>query len=286
VDSHIIPGFVFRWKKDTSATGRLRSSDSPQKRVQDGLKVPMLCGECEGLFNSFETPFASQIFYPFATGKADTVSYGPWLLKFCVSVSWRILALAHIEGRLAGWSEHRQILAHAALKRWKAFLQGAEKHPGEFSQELLPLAAVEKTTVGDLPVNINRYFLRGVDMTIALGERKAVYTYAKMGPFCLFGTIEATPNSWEGTKVHVSHGVLRPSRYVLPMEMLDFIKDRANKMASVSIPENQMHKVVADIRRDMDRFAKSDLQRAMQLDIEMFGTDAVFGEKSEKAPGC
>jgi hypothetical protein len=55
VESHILPAFIFRWKKETSATGYLRNSQNPKKRVQDGLKVPLLCIDCERLFNSFDT---------------------------------------------------------------------------------------------------------------------------------------------------------------------------------------------------------------------------------------
>jgi hypothetical protein len=94
VESHIFPAFLFRWKKKTAATTYLRCNEDPKKRVQDGLKVPMLCAECEGLFNKFETDFCNHVFHPLVSGKTSSASYGPWLLKFCVSVSWRILAHA------------------------------------------------------------------------------------------------------------------------------------------------------------------------------------------------
>jgi hypothetical protein len=35
--SHIIPNFVFKWMKETSATGFLRSAENPKKRLQDLL---------------------------------------------------------------------------------------------------------------------------------------------------------------------------------------------------------------------------------------------------------
>ena len=42
-DSHIIPAFVYRWQKGTSATGYTRSLERPNVRVQDGPVVPLLC---------------------------------------------------------------------------------------------------------------------------------------------------------------------------------------------------------------------------------------------------
>jgi hypothetical protein len=62
-ESHILPGFVFRWMKATSATGYLRFGQQPNLRVQDGLKLLLLCGDCEGRFNHWETQFANKIFH-------------------------------------------------------------------------------------------------------------------------------------------------------------------------------------------------------------------------------
>jgi hypothetical protein len=36
-ESHILPGFVYPWMKETSATGYLRFRQQPNVRVQDGL---------------------------------------------------------------------------------------------------------------------------------------------------------------------------------------------------------------------------------------------------------
>ena len=41
-DSHIIPSFVYKWLKDTSATGYLRNGNSPNLRQQDGLKIKII----------------------------------------------------------------------------------------------------------------------------------------------------------------------------------------------------------------------------------------------------
>ena len=63
-ESHILPGFVFRWKKETSATGYLRFGQQPNLRVQDGVKLHLLCRDCEQRFNNWETEFANRIFHP------------------------------------------------------------------------------------------------------------------------------------------------------------------------------------------------------------------------------
>ena len=64
-ESHIIPAFVYRWIKETSATGFLRFVKNVNLRVQDGVKVKLLCDDCEGILNVFETKFSHEIFYPY-----------------------------------------------------------------------------------------------------------------------------------------------------------------------------------------------------------------------------
>ena len=64
-ESHVIPKFVFKWIKDTSATKRLRSMDDPDRLKQDGRKPRLLCADCERIFNRWETLFAKHIFWPY-----------------------------------------------------------------------------------------------------------------------------------------------------------------------------------------------------------------------------
>lgn len=89
-ESHIIPAFAFRWLRGHHE-GYLRHTQEPNKRVQDGLKLPFLCKQCEGHLNQFETDFANELFYPLNSDEVERVRFGAWLLKFCVSISWRVL---------------------------------------------------------------------------------------------------------------------------------------------------------------------------------------------------
>jgi hypothetical protein len=88
-DSHILPAFVFRWLKDTSATGFMRFADEPNRRAQDGITTRLLCDECEGRLGVWERAFANDLFYPYVENSSLRVRCGTWLLKFCASVSWR-----------------------------------------------------------------------------------------------------------------------------------------------------------------------------------------------------
>ena len=92
-DSHVLPAFVYRWLRKRSGTGHIRHTENPNRRVQDGLKLPWLCALCEAKFSQYETAFATKLFHPWNKGVVR-INYTDWLLKFCTSVSWRVRSYA------------------------------------------------------------------------------------------------------------------------------------------------------------------------------------------------
>lgn len=95
--SHIIPKFIPKRIVKKSATGFMRNIFNPQKRIQDGSKQYLLCGDCEDRFNKYETIFASEVFNLYKNGKLEDFKYEKWLSKFIISVNWRTLYLELIE---------------------------------------------------------------------------------------------------------------------------------------------------------------------------------------------
>ena len=114
-ESHMIPSFVYKWLKASSGTGHIRFGGTPNLRSQDGYKVYLLCGSCEDLFNTWETTFANLIFHPLNKGEASSFKYGPWMLKFAVSVSWRVLTYFIKEIDLSHFPTNLQEKAKRAL---------------------------------------------------------------------------------------------------------------------------------------------------------------------------
>jgi hypothetical protein len=215
--------------------GYLRFGINPNKRVQDGLKYYWLCDECEGLFSKWENKFAKNIFHPTVSGKTGTVYYQDWLLKFCVSVSWRVLNNFLFEYDLDHFSREMTEKAKNTHKIWKEFLLGKCSHPGKNEQHILPLDSIKSHTVDEMPTNINRYILRSVDIDAVFGKKSA-FIYSKLERFVIIGFIEMPkPNQWKGTKVHVKHGVIGPKNYILPIEFGDYFMDKARKAAMAQI---------------------------------------------------
>jgi len=281
-ESHILPKFVYKWLKDSSGTGFIRFGETPNLRVQDGYKIYLLCDECEGLFNKWETEFANSIFHPLNQGISNTFNYGPWMLKFAVSVSWRVLTFFIEEKDLSHFPPILQKKAKIALSNWKKFLLGQAPHPSRFEQHILPFDRVEQFTYPGMPPNINRYILRTVDIDTVHSGDKAAYVYSKIGRIVLVGFIEMPyPREWKGTKLHVKRGVLGSKHYILPTGFGDYFIHKAKRLIAVqqSMSENQRKKIDETYRKDLDRAADSETMKAMDYDVSLFGNNAFTNEE-------
>jgi len=274
--SHIIPRFVYRWKIETSSTGRMRSGLTPNVRVQDGPTAKLLCGGCEERLNGWETPVANALFYPYHADSSVEVHYGPWLAKFCASVVWRVLASYRYTGEWQHFSAAQRALADQALSRWRDFMFGQAPDPDAFELHLLPVEVMADARGVDLPPNMTRYLARAVDMDLPCTDDSA-FVFAKMCRLAVIGFIQMRhPQRWVGTRVEVTEGVIKPRAYQLPIG--DYLASRARIVARLqgAISERQQQRVDHDMRADPDRVAMSDDFRALRHDVEMFGEEKAF----------
>lgn len=113
--SHVLPRFLGKYLKDTSATGFLTAVDKNGKpsRSQDLYKRKLLCDQCESVLNEAETFFAATVFYPFKKNQLKTIPVDDRLGRFAVSVSLRALWIM-------------QLVKHPLVERWKDQLDELE----------------------------------------------------------------------------------------------------------------------------------------------------------------
>ena len=113
--SHVLPRFLGKYLKETSATGFLTAVDTDGKpsRSQDLYKRKLLCGRCESILNEAETFFANTVFHPFKQGNLKTIPIDKLLGRFAISVSLRALWIM-------------QILPHPLAEKWKDKLYALE----------------------------------------------------------------------------------------------------------------------------------------------------------------
>lgn len=279
--SHILPKFVFKWLKKTSATGHIRFADAPNKRVQDGLKLPFLCSACEAKLNKFETEFSKKLFHPWGDISGQKIVYEEWLLRFCVSISWRVLKYAQDNLDLSHLSAEQQNKAQNACTRWAGFLNNDFPHPGVFENHILPFDGVVSHTIKSAPKNLNRYLLRAVEIDVAADTDEA-FTFAKLGSFMIFGFIERPTSKWQGSKVQLKSGVIKPCEYQFPRKLLEYFLSRARKYEAIQsgISGNQQEAIEHDLIKQRHRFLSSGTYEAMRLDEALFGRGALLkGEK-------
>jgi hypothetical protein len=201
------------------------------------------------------------------------------MLKFCVSVSWRVLSFARGRNKDVAYSSEQNLLMDQAEARWRGFINGDVPHPASFEQHLLIFGEIESTSVADLPTNTNRFLMGGVALDI-VGSPNSLMTFAKMGRFMLFGIIQKGGDTWEGTKVHVRQGVLKPGSFTVPLGLLDLIREKAaiSKSAIDNISAVQRGKIAQHIRKNLDAFAESEQFASINADVRMFGKEAVFAK--------
>lgn len=205
VESHFIPAFVYRWIKETSATGFLRGGFAPEKRLQDGFKAPLLCSGCEQKFSDWERLFSERAFYPYvnielsdegiAQSKVKSFRYEEWLLQFCVSLQWRCLLLPDTDGPLLSKKQTTEL--REVFRVWRDFLLRKRNDTGPWRHYLVFLqnlgAASGPGFPHNLPTNANLYGLRAIDTTPVFGS-KQLSLYTKLGPMFFWTSIIPSEN--------------------------------------------------------------------------------------------
>ncbi len=273
--SHVIPAFVFRWQRESSGSGYVRSSQQPNLRSQDGLKFYWLCQECEQRFSDWEREFANRIFYPYLERSGEVLPYGEWMLRFATSVSWRVLTYALDSEGQSIWPDELAVKARDAEAAWRSFLLGHAAHPGDFRQLILPMDEIAGFDA-DTPANINRYLMRTIELDVPRSDRWA-YTFVKMGRFIVLGQLSDDDSSkWRAARISAREGTIEPRRFTLPLAFWNYLRGRARKTRDTleSMSPKQHEKVDDAFRQNLSRYADSDAFRAMKADVDAFGADA------------
>jgi hypothetical protein len=237
--------------------------------------MPWLCSDCETKFSAYETAFVNRLFRPWLDGN-NRIFYEAWLLKFCVSVSWRVVKFAYGRNNDTHYTAEQIALLKEAEAQWRAFLRGDVSHPGSFEQHILFFDVFEDTNVPDLPTNINRWITGAVTLDI-VGSDRQLMTFAKLGKFMIFGIIQKGSAVWQGTKINTNQGWFKSGKFVVPAGLVDLFREKAliASDAFASMSETQLVKVDANIQANLTGFLGSDQFEAIAADARLFGMDAV-----------
>lgn len=254
--SHIVPAFAGRYLKETSATGYLRGGTNPNLRRQDLAKVPLLCNDCEQRFSALEREFSISAFPAFQDDDFTELTYGEWMLRFAVSLSWRTLVTdrAELVRDLPQFSE----IIDRTLEVWRIFLLGQRKHPGT-EHHLFVFAGVPSRMPPEMHPKFLHYALRGIDATEAVSNR-VLAVYVKLVRAIFYAPlVPRSPAGWKNTRIHVGNGRILGSSQTLAMRgFLEFMNSRTEEVYAVPISPAQSKKITETLLKDPERAIRSE----------------------------
>lgn len=278
VASHVIPAFAYRWLKETGATGFLRSAANVNLRIQDGRKHNLLCTQCESVLNDYETKFANMIFYPYvnqelsdagiAKGKIEFFTYADWLLRFIISIHWRLIvtqeAPKHIPNKLLASLNNMR-------DPWRNFLLKESDYTGTCESHIIflqNLAAGRGTLPSNINKNINFYLLRSVDGT-GISSRDKIGVYSKIGPIAFMTTIRPCHFA-NAADTHVRmKGKIKTAQKVKNQSITKFIFiTRPNEaFLNANYSEKQLNIMEKSYRVNPEKVKKSLTIKAAEADL-------------------
>lgn len=281
-DSHIIPKFVGKWLKDTSATGFLASADDASKRKQDLVKEKLLCEYCEQKFSKFENYFANNIFYPFHNDKVREFDYDENLKPFIISMAWRVLVTVKEEYLEGNFASPLNSFVNKAEKEWRKFLNGDVDSIDQYETHVVFLDYLKPDSIAEADSKFHWYLLRGADSDICSNDTR-VFLYVKLPWMAFVVAIEPQKlEGWEGTIINKS-GCITTGQKIADGEFAGLLQNRANlAMTTSSGPdeETSARRLQQAIEKNPERFFASDILQAL---IEE--GDLVRKEKMKNMPG-
>lgn len=258
LNSHIIPRFVIRWIKETSATGFLRGAEDPDTRIQDYYEE-LLCENCEMVFSDFEREFASNIFYPHINKNTAIFEYGEWLQKFVMSVSWRLIVSELSE--VDEMEPYHRDAIYDAEEIWRDILNGNLSLSADpFTHHIFFLDdVVPDETAEDLPNKWEFYINRGIDGTPVFGNQTAIY-FKSPQIICISCIQPLEDSELKDTKIEQT-GDIAPPQEMGP-DWGTFLVNRAEKVTSRDVSESEQEKIKERMLDNLERVAESESLKA------------------------
>lgn len=274
--SHILPRLVSR-AIAKECGHRLRNTQTPDKVVQDTLKLPFLGELCEDLFEKYETAFAP-IFRTYLENPNSPIQINENSYRLIISVCWRVAKYLIITNHN---SPDKIVHLIKPERAWKNFLLGKTEIIDSFPiymfldrdfspREIRDSSALSITRLRyEIGIGVNGYY--GEKFT-----RQALQ--AKLGPFIICGHmrdlkegISAEAEQWEEFLVRPNMTIL-PLPRKLPASVVKAIDANTEwsteKLETMNEQQKAKQKKYAD-----ENLNNSAANHYVKKDIELFGSE-------------
>jgi hypothetical protein len=194
------------------------------------------------------------------------LEYGPWLLPFLVSLSWRVLVTRR--DRLAADHPQFSVIVDRTLENWRLFLLGNRKQPHS-EHHLFIFAGMPEGIPNSLHEKFLHYAYRSIDATVALASRTLCIYTKPLRSLVLSPILPASPNGWVNTRVHAGQGRLVSPQKIAMAGFLDFLNSRVEEAFSEPLSERQMQKIGESVMRNPERALSSESHKVHQANTKL-----------------
>ncbi|MDA2650217.1 hypothetical protein PDQ77_26015 [Bacillus cereus] len=274
--SHIIPKFVFKYLKTDSFTGRIRTPGKPNRALQDGPKMHLLCGQCEDLFSTNETLFSRKIFHLYKEDKLvfPVIYDSNWLNYFITSVHWRVLHKDLEEFRMGQnpkykiTKENIDVLSIAS-EIMRSYLLGKSEDLDTlenhilFFDEKMAISAVENPHAAIFGSVLGR--------TIVLEGTNSIHIVTNLLGIIMVTIVRKHPDeSWINTTIKNEPGeIVRPQTYNSPIAILIKSFEAARQRYNEGLSLKQYEDMQERIKKDPEGYKNSGTYKRIMSDQKL-----------------
>lgn len=251
--SHIIPSFVLRYLKETSA-GLIRPAANPNAVVQDGEKHYMLCDNCEKLFSTYEKEFANNIFHAYFKNNHRRFKYDTRLHYFLTSVSWRHLyldLLDFVENQVVGIDALECLIASEQVMR--DYLLKKRNDIGNIEHHIFFFEDIESATDELKKLHPHVSVHRSVGGYTAANEKtKTYFTFTNMMGILVFTLYSKGKDEiWQNTQIFNGINVIEAKNQHIESVCANEIKElmRSSKRSKEQLSETQQRKTIERLKK-------------------------------------
>jgi hypothetical protein len=269
-NSHIIPKFCYEWLKSTSPTKYLRDVNNPNKRLQDGFKLALLCQNCENWFSKFENSYRTHFFNKIVNYRKDMPEVLPIMKHdklFYLSLIWRQLANYLVyDDKKYQYPDEVSFIASKAIefKKWMEDIEKFEKEGVCSPIYIIPVESniLERLNFEPSATGVWYEYERSIAQDMRFwGEEKIdrILVYVKLPFQMVICDLNNNIRDWDIPALHNINELRLCDIKKVPDEVIQLsyymYKTKANESYK-SLTKKQQDKIL----KDLDKMSKSEIE--------------------------
>jgi hypothetical protein len=273
-NSHVTPAAVARYLIDTSVTGNIRMMSNINKPLEDSVKAPLFCTDCEGLMSRDETYFANRIFYPIHKENLKEINYNYQLGRFCALQSFRTQAYFEYEsGGLDSFNNHLDKIIRNGFEFLREFVLTGRRTQDNFPHFIIPLDVTNPigSRLSEIPNHLNHYLIRAIDINTITDQQNSYCIFTKLCRIAILTFFSPKrPTGFEKSRIF-GWGQLLQSSTIESKWFFQYLIDQATALDDFhrQLSPNQKMKVQNLFVQKKDKIKNSETHRAFNADIDL-----------------